>query len=317
MAYEYEGGRTYRQGDGTPNQATAENAERSRRQRERDAAEASRRSGGWVSPEHASDGLDNIDRRRREASARQAQKDQRAALNSPYGWMGATTDAEAINHLGSKRPEQEEFTPQYLGRSELDGARPDQAAVDAQRNALRGIGQVARDGFNDKDRKMFAESQQNARMVERGQRGAIQQSLEARGMAGSGTELAASLSAQQGAADRLNAEQLGIAGMAADRRYQAQKDMFDAGSGLRGQSYQEQANAAAANDEINRGNARVENAKQLYNHGRDDRDWQNKMSVYGLGYAKKKDKRDRDAQRQSSLIGAGTSAAEGIYSAFD
>lgn len=99
------------------------------------------------------------------------------------------------------------------------------------------------------DRARLNEIQNQNAIRERGARGAILDSFAARGMGGSGTELAALLSNQQASADRNSREGLQVAGMADER---ADRNLLQAAGlagDVRGQDFREAGyNADALRD---------------------------------------------------------------------
>ena len=112
-------------------------------------------------------------------------------------------------------------------------------------------------------------------------RNAITNGMAARGTLDSGATLAAELSNNQNAAQLANDAGEQAAGAADARHYQAIKDRAAlAGQGL-DRSYAQQANAARAQDEINRGNIAIANTTAMHNAALPQQDFQNQMSLAG------------------------------------
>jgi hypothetical protein len=101
--------------------------------------------------------------------------------------------------------------------------------------------------------------------MERGQREAILQNAQARGVAGSGLELAQSMLAQQQASNRAAQQGLDVASMAQQRALQAILQGGQLGGQIRGQDFEEQARVAAAKDAIAQFNAQNQQQVNLAN----------------------------------------------------
>lgn len=162
-------------------------------------------------------------------------------------------------------PRQSDITPEWdlalegddltMERSALAGAQADGGAISAQRQALADLRSVYEGGgYTDAERAQLRQVQRNAALGEQAQRGALQQSMAARGMGGGGAELAGSLAAQQGFADRsaASADAVGIAGQ--QRALQALQQYGGLAGQIRQQSFGEEATRASAVDDFNRYN---------------------------------------------------------------
>lgn len=100
-----------------------------------------------------------------------------------------------------------------------------------------------------------------------------------RGQLGSGAELAMDLKNQQNSAQSLNASGDAMAGNAQARAYQAIIDRAKlAGQGL-DRSYNQQANAARAQDTINAGNTAIANTATTYNNQIPQQDFNNQITL--------------------------------------
>ena len=124
---------------------------------------------------------------------------------------------------------------------------------------------VSQGGLTDVDRARIAEIQQEMNRRERGQREALMQQYAARGLGGSGAEMAAALMGQQEAAQGASMAGLQQAAMAQQARERALGQLGGMGSQVRGQEYEMQANKAAAQDAINRFNTQLRNEAFLRN----------------------------------------------------
>lgn len=136
-------------------------------------------------------------------------------------------------------------------RSHFAGVSTDPATRQAQLQALQEMGALAHSGGNDAQSQaaMFdANSQAGAQ--ERAQRGAIMQNMSARGMGGSGAELAGLLAAQQGGADRSHAGGVQAAADSRRRSLEALGQLGSMAGQLRGQDWGEAAGKAGALDQF-------------------------------------------------------------------
>lgn len=120
---------------------------------------------------------------------------------------------------------------------------------DIQRSGIQSLMQRAKGGLNDADRAANFQLGQQANQANRGAREAILSQARGRGQLTSGNTLAATLAANEGATNRLRQNQLGIAGMAAERSAQANQNLLGYDSAERAQRFQQQL--ALAGDRAN------------------------------------------------------------------
>ncbi len=159
----------------------------------------------------------------------------------------------------------------------MQGVAVDPALKAAQLEALSGLKNISDSGGHTlEDKANLNQAMNEIGAVERGKRDAIMQSMQQRGVGGSGLELAAKLSNQQAAATSAN--QVGLQ-VAADMQKRALEALMQRGSlagDVRGQEFGEQSDKAKAQDIINAYNARnrqdvqqrnvdTKNAASLYN----------------------------------------------------
>lgn len=143
-----------------------------------------------------------------------------------------------------------------LGPSQMGQVQADPQAVAAQRLALQRMQEDSTTvGLTAPERAEYAAATDDAAQYERGQREAILQNAQARGVGGSGLELAALLQGQQGGAMRAHRAGLDAAAQAARRRALANMQMGQFGGQLRGQGFGEDSDKAQAADAIARFNA--------------------------------------------------------------
>lgn len=191
------------------------------------------------------------------AKAQQAQTD---ALNR---WLAIHLPDPAQQQIELQRYQQTgQFSPQLQQtfqqqQTELNNINVDPATRNAQMAALSRLSDIG--SSNGMDAQAKYDTQQSvdrSNSNEAGQRGAILQNFAARGVGGSGAELAADLQASQG-----DANQQATAGLQASAT--AQKRALDALSSgatlagtVRSADYNQAANAASAQDIINNFNAK-------------------------------------------------------------
>jgi hypothetical protein len=187
-----------------------------------------------------------------EAAGRAASAAERASREE---WLGLREDVPEAYQLAPIGAYAEE-APRFLGGpSPMEEAYADPMAVEAQRQALQRMQQIAMEGgLTPEDRARIAESQAQARTFERGQREAILAQQQARGMGGAGTTLAAQLGAQQAGAQQLSQQQLGIEALAQQRALQALQSQAGMAGQLRGMSFEEEAARRRAQEEASRYN---------------------------------------------------------------
>lgn len=150
-----------------------------------------------------------------------------------------------------------------LGDSAAGQAAADPEAIAAQRRALEdmsGDASTFRDiyrqgGYTDIERAQMERTMQQARANERAQRQAIEQRMGARGMMGSGQQLAAELAAQQGQANtaQMQGAEIAAAGQERALRSLAQASDLAGAQGrlssqMRGQSFEEEFGRGSAID---------------------------------------------------------------------
>ena len=166
----------------------------------------------------------------------------------------------------------QDFTPeqlqqmQQLGPSAMENVATDPRLQAAQMSALQGLQDRSQSGYDATDRAAMAEAQMAAARQEQGQRGAIMQNMQARGMGGSGAELAAQLANQQGSANRMSATAGNIAGEGRQRALQAMMQSGQMAGQMQGADFNRQAQIAQARDQISQFNTTNNNKVQAQNN---------------------------------------------------
>jgi hypothetical protein len=144
-------------------------------------------------------------------------------------------------------------------QSSLSEYKGDPRFEQSQIDALSNISEIARGGITDADKAAMEESQLEAGIADRGRQEAVLQSMARRGMSGSGSELAASLSSAQAASGSAAADQRAMVQGAQQRALQAMIQQGSLAGNIRGQGFGEAERRAGAEDIINRFN--IQNAR--------------------------------------------------------
>ena len=160
----------------------------------------------------------------------------------------------------------EEAQTALAGRSEMDGVTTDPRMKAAQMDALTGLQDISSSG----GMTMMDKSNLNQIAVDeatkaRGQREAIMQNAQQRGLGGSGMDLMAQLQNEQGAATNKSMRDLSVAGMAQQRALDALIKGGDLAGNIQAQEFNQGAARAGANDAIAKFNAQNQNATNQMN----------------------------------------------------
>lgn len=160
----------------------------------------------------------------------------------------------------------EEAQAELTGRSEMDNISTDPMLKKAQMDALLGLQEISDGGgMTAMDKANLSRIQNEENMRARGQREAILQNAQARGMGGSGLELMSQMQNQQEAATRASQRDLDVAGMAQERALQALIQGGQMGGQMQAQDFNQQAQTAQANDAISKFNAQNKQNVNLTN----------------------------------------------------
>jgi hypothetical protein len=136
-------------------------------------------------------------------------------------------------------------------RSELAGAGADAGSIEAQRSALQGLQDMGR-GLTSADMARMQMSQAEVGRQVRSAREADAAAMQARGLGGSGAELASMIGSQQSGADALWSRDAQAQVAAQQRALQAMQAQGSLSSGMRGQSFEEDATRRGAADDFMR-----------------------------------------------------------------
>lgn len=188
-----------------------------------------------------------------------------------YSWTDLETDMPSISDL-SVEYGQEAEVGDWDPSSGVAGAYADPSSITAQYQALEDMQRLARDGgwsAGDRARQELGRQQIGAQM--RASREADEAALQARGMGGSGMQLASLMGTQQAGATALSQRDAQLEAAASDRALQALSNYGSMASGIRDQSYGEEVGRRSAIDEYNASRAAYLRDRERFNTQQRDR----------------------------------------------
>lgn len=144
-----------------------------------------------------------------------------------------------------------ELAGRDYGESALADLTADPMLQAAQMDALGRWDQLSREGYTDLDRQAINQAQTQAAQFEQSQRGAALDAAARRGDASGGNALMASLMAQQGGANRANADATNVALEGRNRALQALGQYGNMAGDMRAQQFGERAQVGGAVDQFN------------------------------------------------------------------
>lgn len=181
-----------------------------------------------------------------------------AAAQAAYGNVNVPTIQEQQWNLaneqnaGSLQPQAEgTYT---MGQNAMAGIQTNPQYAAAQQAALASLQQQGQGGLTAQERANLINSNQQIAGQTNAQNNAIQQQMAARGMGGSGTQLAAQLSNSQGSANQASNNANAINAQAQNAALQATAQGGNLASQLQGQQFGQQAAIAQAQNAINQFN---------------------------------------------------------------
>jgi hypothetical protein len=153
-----------------------------------------------------------------------------------------------------------------LQQTEMANISLDPRMRQAQMEALQRLQGLSKEGYGLEDKAAIQGALNDQAMQERAQRQAVMQNMQARGMGGSGAELAQQLSAQQGGANRASQQ---TTDLAVEGRRRALEAMMQ-GAGLAGrmesQDFDRASQIAQAKDAVNRFNTQNQVQRAYHNN---------------------------------------------------
>lgn len=161
-----------------------------------------------------------------------------SGLGAYFGDQMSRGDLDKIlQYLQAQYDDTSKLDPSQLGKTAFDSADPATRAAQMKAlNQLAGISDAQ--GLDPMARAANAASERQAAGYEQSQRGAINQDMQARGMGGSGAEMASLLQAQQSGANRVATADQQNAATAQQRQMAAIEGAGQLAGGIRGQDYQ-------------------------------------------------------------------------------
>lgn len=161
---------------------------------------------------------------------------------------------EELRSAGQLTPELEQTVTQ--GNSEYKNISSDPRLKDAQLAALNELQDIGSSGgMRSVDKARFNEMTGELNRNEKGNRDAIMMDMARRGQSGSGNDLAAQLMNQQGSAERASQRGMDIKAQAEQQALEALMKGGDLAGNMQSQEFNQKAQAASAQDSINRFNA--------------------------------------------------------------
>lgn len=143
-----------------------------------------------------------------------------------------------------------------MERSSMNEIETDPALKQNQLDALNSLVSLAQEGgMTDQDRANLSKIKTDENTNARGQREAILQSAQSRGLGGSGIELMNALQNQQNSATRQSQRDMDVAGQAQARALESLQQAGNLSGNMQNQSFNQQAQVANANDAISKFNA--------------------------------------------------------------
>lgn len=170
-------------------------------------------------------------------------------------------------------PELTKEQPEYAktfdqAPSEYNKIATDPAYKESQQQQIAALRNLAANGGrNAASDANLAQIQQSENANARGQRDAILQNAQARGMGGSGASLLAQLSASQNATNNQSMQDLNVRGQDQNNALQAGMGAANLSSNMQNNDWNQQASKAQANDAINRYNSGQQTANSQFNAG--------------------------------------------------
>lgn len=179
----------------------------------------------------------------------QIRRDYERALNQYEASLYDNLDEPSVDDLSYEASQEEgDF---FMPDSMAGQAMADQGSIDAQRRALGQMEDIyTQGGYTDLEREQIGQAMQQARDLERAGTMAARQQAAARGMTGSGAQMAAQLAAQQGAMNRGRSAATDIAMAGQQRALQALQGAGRTAGEMRGQSFEEGFKRGSAIDDF-------------------------------------------------------------------
>lgn len=164
------------------------------------------------------------------------------------------------------------YTPEIeqaisLGESQVAQIKEDPVLRGMQMEALQTLAQRGKTGLSPEDRAALNQVRGEVQRDIEAKRQQILQNMQARGMGGSGAELAMQIAASQEGADRASEESDRLAAIASQNALQAMSQYGNMAGNVRSQDFNVDQARASAEDEFNRFNVQNQQGVQSRNVG--------------------------------------------------
>lgn len=170
---------------------------------------------------------------------------------------------QTLQQQGLLTPELEQAVQQ--GQTAMADVQTDPRLKQAQMSALDTLSKMGAEGLTSTDRAALNAARRQVAGDEQARQAQILQSMQQRGIGGSGVELATRLASSQGAADRAAQGSDNLMAQAQQRMLAAVQAQGSLGSQIRNQDFGEQSAIASAKDQIANFNAQQQAASQARN----------------------------------------------------
>lgn len=214
-------------------------------------------------------------------------------------------------------PRLTEIANSVLGPSAFEQIRGTPEFRAAQVNALDKMGELEEGGgFNLEDKANLNKIRNNVAQANSGRQAAIMESMQARGVAGSGSELAMRLSANQDSANQENQAGLDVAASARKRYFDAIRERAGMAGSMRSQEFGEQSDIARAKDARDVFNYGAARQATEYNNGLRQQNFGNNMQLTDRRYGVAQDRagmlRNQGQRQAQTIAGVGGAIGGGL-----
>lgn len=170
---------------------------------------------------------------------------------------------EEFQQAGVLTPEVEQQIE--MGASQVAQIKENEELKNAQMQALSALGERARGGLTPEDRAALAEARERIEQDTQARQASIMQNMQARGMAGSGAELAARLAGSQAASERGADFGRDLGAQSAARALEAARQYGTFAGTMQADEFQRARTRAEAEDELAEFNIRNAISRQKRN----------------------------------------------------
>lgn len=249
-----------------------------------------------------------------------------SALSGLVGYLqenGKEEEAQRIlaeagrDYENMSLPRLQEISARVLGPTAFEQIRQSPEFRAAQISALDKLGEMEEGGgFNLEDKANLNRIRNSTAQANSSRQAAIQENMQARGIGGSGSELAMRLASAQGAANQENQSGLDVAASARNRYFQAVRERAGMAGQMRGQEFDEQSQLAQARDARDIFNYGAQRQNEQYNNNLRQQQFGNNMQLTDRRYGVAQDRAGalrNQGQRQGQMVaGVGNAIGGGL-----